>query len=102
MRSDTRDQQKLDTVDLAQFTGTEQWHRNSINRTVLYTDGAQYVAQHGGAYWLLDEIALSFSPMIRNSLPRSRSANVRLHPPIKLASNEKRIPLCPARRQSLT
>jgi hypothetical protein len=25
---------------------------------VLYTDGAQYVAEHGGAYSLLDEISL--------------------------------------------
>jgi len=30
----------------------------SINRNVLYTDGAQHVAEHGGAYWLLDEIAI--------------------------------------------
>ena len=25
---------------------------------ILYTDGAQHVAEHGGAYWLLDEIAI--------------------------------------------
>jgi hypothetical protein len=25
---------------------------------VLFTDGAKYVADHGGAYWLLDEIAI--------------------------------------------
>jgi hypothetical protein len=58
MQSDTQDKKTLDAADLAQFTGTEQWYRHSINRTVLYTDGAQYVAEHGGAYWLLDEIAL--------------------------------------------
>jgi hypothetical protein len=34
------------------------WYRNGINRNVLYTDGAQHVAEHGGAYWLLDEIAI--------------------------------------------
>ena len=34
-------------------------------------------------------------------LPKSRSANLRLHPPVKLASNEKRIPLC-LPRQLLT
>jgi hypothetical protein len=28
---------------------------------MLYTDGAQYVAQAGGAYWLLDKIALAQS-----------------------------------------
>jgi len=26
---------------------------------VLYTEGAQYVAEKAGAYWLLDEIALA-------------------------------------------
>jgi hypothetical protein len=26
---------------------------------VLFTDGAKYVADHGGAYWLLDEIAIT-------------------------------------------
>ena len=34
------------------------WFRHSINRSILYTEGAQHVAEHGGAYWLLDEIAL--------------------------------------------
>jgi hypothetical protein len=48
----------LSTSDLAQFTGSEHWYRHGINRNVLYTDGAQHVAEHGGAYWLLDEIAI--------------------------------------------
>ena len=48
----------LNPTDLAQFTGSEHWYRHGINRNVLYTDGAQYVAEHAGAYWLLDEIAL--------------------------------------------
>ena len=42
---------------LYQFTGTETWWRHPLNRNVLYTDGAQFVAEAGGAYWLLDEIA---------------------------------------------
>jgi hypothetical protein len=46
------------TADLAQFTGSENWYRHGINRNVLYTDGAQHVAEHGGTYWLLDEIAI--------------------------------------------
>ncbi len=37
---------------------TWHWYRHGINRNVLYTDGAQHVAEHGGAYWLLDEIAI--------------------------------------------
>jgi hypothetical protein len=44
---------------LAQFTGTEQWYRHALARDVLYTGGARHVAEHGGAYWLLDEIALA-------------------------------------------
>ncbi len=48
----------LSKSDLAQFTGSENWYRHGFNRNVLYTDGAQHVAEHGGAYWLLDEIAI--------------------------------------------
>jgi hypothetical protein len=44
--------------DLRHFTGSEQWYRHAINRKVLFTDGAKHVAETGGAYWLLDEIAL--------------------------------------------
>ena len=50
---------KLDPVALKHFTGSEHWFRHYLNRQVLYTEGAQYVAEHGGAYWLLDEIALA-------------------------------------------
>ena len=39
----------LSKNDLAQFTGSETWYRHGINCNVLYTDGAQYVAEHGGA-----------------------------------------------------
>jgi hypothetical protein len=49
---------KLTEADLAQFTGSETWYRHAINRKVLYTEGAQFVAERGGAYWLLDEIAI--------------------------------------------
>ena len=58
MQSDTQSKKTLSAPDLAQFTGTEQWFRHSINRSILYSEGAQHVAEHGGAYWLLDEIAL--------------------------------------------
>ena len=53
------DTKTLDAADLRQFTGSENWYRHSLVRSVLYTDGAQYLAEHGGAYWLLDEIALA-------------------------------------------
>jgi len=48
----------LSADKLRQFTGTENWYRHAINRKVLFTDGVKYVAEYGGAFWLLDEIAL--------------------------------------------
>lgn len=50
---------KLEAEDLCQFIGTENWYQHSLVRSVTYTDGAKYVADNGGAYWLLDEIALA-------------------------------------------
>jgi len=47
----------LTTDDLAQFTGSEQFFRHWFNRAVIYTEGVQYVAENGGAYWLIDAIA---------------------------------------------
>jgi hypothetical protein len=44
---------------LNNFTGSEHWYRHGLNRAVLFTDGAKHVADAGGAYWLLDEIALA-------------------------------------------
>jgi hypothetical protein len=58
MQSDIQKKKTLIADDLAQFTATERWYRHSINRNVLYTEGAQHVAEQGEAYWLLDEIAL--------------------------------------------
>ena len=49
----------LDTHELGQFTGSLNWYRRGLVRTVLFTDGARYVADCAGAYWLLDEIALA-------------------------------------------
>lgn len=49
---------RLTENTLRQFTGSEQWYRHGINRNVSFTDGAKFVADEGGAYWLLDTIAL--------------------------------------------
>jgi len=52
----------LTAGDLLQFAGgTAHWYRHGLARGVLYTDGVQHVAEAGGAYWLLDEIALAQS-----------------------------------------
>ena len=53
------DTQTLTATALRQFTGSETWYRHQLNRLVLYTEGAQYLAQHGGAYWLLATIAIA-------------------------------------------
>ena len=49
----------LNKADLIQFTGTEYWYRHGMVRSILFTDGAKCVAETGGAYWLLDEIAFA-------------------------------------------
>jgi hypothetical protein len=49
---------RLTETTLRQFTGSENWYRHGINRNVSFTDGAKFVADEGGAYWLLDIIAL--------------------------------------------
>jgi hypothetical protein len=45
--------------ELRHFTGSETWFRHGIVRDILFTEGAKHVADRAGAYWLLDEIALS-------------------------------------------
>ena len=54
----------LSESQLRQFTGSENWYRHGINRAVLYTDGAKFLADQGGAYWLLDIIAIVISNVI--------------------------------------
>lgn len=49
----------LNPSDLRKFTGSDNWYRHPLNRVILFTDGAKHVADEGGAYWLLDEIALA-------------------------------------------
>lgn len=44
---------------LRQFTGSEHWYRHPLVRQVLFTDGAKYVADQAGAYWLIDTIAFA-------------------------------------------
>jgi hypothetical protein len=57
----------LKEEDLEYFTGTENWYRHGLVRSITYTDGAKYVADSGGAYWILDEIALAqkFNPQVK-------------------------------------
>ena len=52
------ERKSLTDADLRHFTGSETWYRHGLNRDVLFTDGAKYVADEAGAYWLLDTIAI--------------------------------------------
>lgn len=56
---------RLTEADLSQFTGTSQWYPHPLGLT--YTDGVHYLAEQGGAYWLLDAIASwQFDPRVRD------------------------------------
>jgi hypothetical protein len=48
----------LDPQIMSQFHGSEHWYRHWTGG-ITFTDGAKYVADAAGAYWLLDEIALA-------------------------------------------
>jgi hypothetical protein len=70
----------LTEADLRQFTGTEHWYRHSFVRKVLYTDSVQYVAEKGGAYWLLDEIAFVQCGNKRIAAEAFQLWRLRVHP----------------------
>lgn len=53
---------KLTQTELQQFTGSTNRYRHSLNRTVVYSDGVQYLAENAGAYWLIDAIASYLTP----------------------------------------
>jgi hypothetical protein len=50
--------QPLTAGELRQFTGTETWYRHLVPG-FTYTDGVKFMAERGGAYWLIDEIAFA-------------------------------------------
>jgi hypothetical protein len=47
---------QLDSATLAQFIGSESFYKFSPLFRALLTDGAQYVAETAGAFWLMDII----------------------------------------------
>lgn len=59
----------LTQSDLAHFTGSERWFRHSMVRHILYTDGAQHVAEHGGAYAKRRLSPASFCKQLRENEP---------------------------------
>jgi hypothetical protein len=55
MTTEIETKKTLNEADLATFTGSENWYQHWLGKS-LYTDGAKYVADQAGAYWLIDEI----------------------------------------------
>ena len=54
----TETKKKLDTADLDQFTGTENWYQHWLGKCT-YTDGVKFLAEQAGAFWLIDEVAIN-------------------------------------------
>ena len=50
----------LHVSELQTFTGTENYYRHSLRRSMLYTDGVNYFAERAQAYWFLDIVATEF------------------------------------------
>lgn len=57
------DTQTLTKSDLAPFTGSQLFLPHGLSRNYIFTEGARFLAERAGAYWLLDKIALQ-SPAI--------------------------------------
>lgn len=43
-------------AQLHQFTGSQTFYRNPLFPDYLYTEGARFIADEGGAYWLIDYV----------------------------------------------
>ena len=54
--------QELDGIH--NFTGTDGYHYVPMFKKIKYTDGVQYLAQSGSAYWLLDVCFSHAIPLI--------------------------------------
>ena len=59
------EKKQLTHADLRQFTGDLDRYR-TLNRIVIYTPGIAYLAEHAGAYWLIDAIASYFGSTAMN------------------------------------
>jgi hypothetical protein len=53
----------LNLDDLPHTAGLDECYCHPLVSHILFTDGAKYVADQAGAYWLLDEIALAQSDL---------------------------------------
>ena len=51
---------KLTHADLMQFTGGPHRYKTWANENVIFTEGVEYLAKHGEAFWLIDCITSYF------------------------------------------
>jgi phage anti-repressor protein len=57
MTTEEETKKTLNEADLANFTGTEQWYKHWLGP--VYTEGVKYLAEHAGAFWLIDSIVIN-------------------------------------------
>ena len=50
---------KLTHDILRHFSGDLERYRHPLARKVIYTPGVKFMAEQGGAYWLIDELAFT-------------------------------------------
>jgi len=55
--NNTEENKELTQADLHQFYGTENYHRLTLFKNVVFTDGMAYLANEANCYWLMNEIA---------------------------------------------
>jgi len=60
MTQQPNSQPSLRESDLIQFCGSSEFFQHWTKRLV-YTEGVRHMAEHGGAYWLIDAVA-SYQP----------------------------------------
>lgn len=52
--------------ELAQFIGTETWHRHWTEH-LIYTDGVEFFCEQAACYWFLDILATEVFPLQQKS-----------------------------------
>lgn len=59
----------LKAQDLAQFTGSQTFYRHPLSGGCVFTEGVQFLAEAGSAYWLIDAIlcAQPLHPALRSA-----------------------------------
>lgn len=65
-------------AELSQFYGSDKYYTNPMYKQMVYTTGVRYMAEHIGAYWLLDMIAFDFLPKLLRPETKDRFYTIRL------------------------